>query len=298
MTTKYPTSKRANTLLAIGALCGFILAITGLLETGPPQSIDAVATVNGDVISKEDYLNYLSLLAKDKRNPLSEDDRRHVLNRMIEEKLIIERGLDIGLAQSDPAVRKVITNAMIQTVTADASTQEAEEENLRAFYQQNKEYFSRPPRLQVQRMVFRSEEKTAALGLAQQAYQKLQAGEEFSKVKQQIASPEILSVPNSLLPPNKLRQYIGPQLTAAALAMQAGTISQPIEDSSGYSLLYVSANEQAQAQAFADVETLVASEYRRRAGDKILRDYLQQLRDQAEIRIDEDFINSLAEIQQ
>ena len=297
MSDSYPTSKRANTLLAIGALCGFIFAATGLLETGTPETIDAVATVNDDVISKEDYLNYLSLLAKDKRNPLSEDDRRHVLNRMIEEKLIIERGLDIGLAQSDPNIRKVITSAMIQTVTADAATREADKETLISFYQKNQAYFSRPSRLQLQRMIFRNDDQAQAMAQAKKAYQRLAAGEDFFSVKQQLASPEVLTIPNSLLPPNKLRQYIGPQLTEAALMMQSGTISQPIEDNSGYTLLFVIANERAQAQPFDDVENLVANEYRRRAGDEMLREYMQRLREQADVRVDEAFLDSLSDIQ-
>jgi parvulin-like peptidyl-prolyl isomerase len=293
----YPTSKRAATLLALGALCGFFLAATGLLETDTPEAIDAVATVNDEVISKEDYLTYLSLLAKDKRNPLSEDDRRHVLNRMIEEKLIIERGLDIGLAQSDPNIRKLITSAMIQTITADASTRQADEQTLRDFYQQNQAYFSLPSRLHLQRMIFRSDDQAHALAQAKKAYQQLAAGEDFQSVKQQLASPEVLTIPNSPLPPNKLRQYIGPQLTEAALLMQSGTISQPIEDNSGYTLLYVIANERAQPQPFEDVENLVANEYRRRAGDQILRDYMQRMREQADIRVDEAFLDSLSDIQ-
>lgn len=297
MSNNYPTAKRANWLLALGALCGFVLAATGLLESGPPAAIDAVATVNEDMISKEDYLNYLSLLARDKRNPLSEEDRRHVLNRMIEEKLIIERGLDIGLAKSDPNIRKVITNAMIQTITADASTQQADDETLRAFYQKNQQYFSRPARLQLQRIIFRDADKAAALTQAEQAYQQLASGEDFYTVKQQLGSPEVLIIPNSQLPPNKLRQYIGPLLTEAALTMTAGTISQAIDDGSGYTLLYVIANDEAQPQPFEAVEQLVANEYRRRAGDEILREYMQGLREQADVRIDEAFLDSLSDIQ-
>ena len=297
MSHSYPTAKRANVLLAIGALCGFVLAASGLLESGPPGMTDAIATVNNESISKEDYLNYLSLLAKDKRNPITAEDRRHVLNRMIEEKLIIERGLAIGLAQSEPNIRKVITNAMIETITTDTSAQQADEDTLRKFYRQNQQYFSQPPRLQLQRMIFHLDNKITALDRARLAYQRLAAGEDFFTIKQQLSSPEVLSVPDSSLPPNKLRQYIGPALTETALAMQGGTISQPLEDGNGYTLLYVIVNEPAQARPFEEIKDLVASEYRRRAGDNMLRDYLQRLREQADIRIDEKFLSQLPDNQ-
>ena len=146
-------------------------------------------------------------------------------------------------------------------------------------------------------MIFRDEDPAEALTQAQKAYQQLAAGNDFQSVKQQLASPEVLTIPNSPLPPNKLRQYIGPQLTEAALLMQSGTISQPIKDNSGYTLLYVIANERAEPQPFDDIKDLVANEYRRRAGDQILRDYMDRMREQADIRIDEAFIDSLSDIQ-
>ena len=146
-------------------------------------------------------------------------------------------------------------------------------------------------------MSFHLDNKNTALYQARLAYQRVAAGEDFFSVKQQLSSPEVLSIPNSPLPPNKLRQYIGPALTEAALAMQSGTISEPLEDGNGYTLLYVTGNETAQARPFDEIKDLVASEYRRRAGDNMLRDYLQRLREQADIRIDEKFLSQLPDNQ-
>ncbi len=100
-------------------------------------------------------------------------------------------------------------------------------------------------------------------------------------------------IPNSPLPANKLRQYIGPSLTKSAQAMTNGTISEPLAESNGYSLLYMINNDKGQILAFEQVEKLVADEYRRRRGDEILPSYLQQLREQADVTVDEHFLNSL-----
>ncbi len=288
-----PRRTRAQRLLIIGAVSGLLLAASGLLENKPDIDAFVVATVNEQFVSKEDYLNYLSMLAKNKRNPLTDSDRRRVLNRMIEEKLIIERGIDIGLADTDPNVRKVISDAMTQIIITDVSSIEPSESELEDFYNKNKNYFAKPARIQVQRIIFRGQDKLRLHQRAEKARLLLQNGNNFNAVKTDFGSPEILTIPNSLLPPNKLRQYIGPQLTTAALRMQPGDISKVIDDGAGFTLLYLIAFDQAEPQALADIRQQVANEYRRRAGDEALQEYLQQLRQQADIAIDEVFLESL-----
>ncbi len=187
-------SKRATLLLAIGASLGFLLAVSGLLEPGAPDTQAAVASVNDFDISKEEYLAYLSMLARDKRNPLTDSDRRHILNRMIEEKLLVSRGIDIGLAETDPNIRKVISTALIETIIADSSIEEPDIEELKNFYQRNQQYFARAPRLQLQRIVFRDDKQQQALQKARAAAQALAEGKDFASVKRQWGSPEVLKI--------------------------------------------------------------------------------------------------------
>ena len=284
---------RSQGLLVIGAVCGLLLAASGLLEDHQSVDASAVAIVNAQRVSKEDYLTYLALLAKNKRNPLTESDRRRVLNRMIEENLLIERGIDIGLAGSDPKVRKVIRDAMVQTVIADVSSIEPSEHELELFYSENKHYFSKPARIQVQRIIFRHQDKLQALQRANKASDLLQSGDSFSAVKSVLGSPDILTIPNSLLPINKLRQYLGSQLTAAALRLQPGEFSEAMDDGIGFTLLYLVDLEQATPPSLADISQQLASEYRRRAGDEALQAYLKQLRQQADVTIDELFLDNL-----
>jgi hypothetical protein len=257
------------------------------------DNVSAVATVNTKTIRKEDYLHYLTLLAKDKRNPLTGADHRHILNRMIEEKLLIERAIDIGLVESDSNVRNTISNAMIQTVIAEISNSAVSDRDLEAFYRANKHYFSTPARIQLQRISFNNRDKNQARLQAEVAKQHLLNGISYRQIIREMGSSDRVEVPNTLLPPNTLQQYIGPTLTAHALTMNPGDISEPLEDGNGYSLLLLIAHQKAKPKPLADVRDLVSNEYRRRTADKALQNYLQQLREQADITIDEDFLNSL-----
>ncbi len=288
--------KSANCLLALGAAAGLILASTDLLnesEDGLPDS--AVARVNNSMISRQDYLEHLSLLARDKRMPLTDKDRRHVLERIIEEKLLLLRGLEIDLPNEDPRVRKLIIETMIQVAIADTSSQQATEEELRRFYEENKQYFLSPARIRVQRMIFRKTSKNPARARAELAVAALRAGEQWSGVEARLADSDILRLPNTLLPPQKLRAYLGPSLTDVAMGLSAGDISEPIEGNGEYSIISIRDKQLSEASPLEDIREQIENEYTRRSGDRALREYLKDLRKQATMVIDEKFVDSLSD---
>ena len=289
----HPVPKRAQYLLIAGAALGFVLAASGLTEFRRPGDPTAVATVNGYSIGKEQYLAYLSLLGGDKREPLTAEDRRHVLNRMIEEKLLVDRAIDMGLPHSDPTIRKLIATAVIEIAAADAAASEPDEATLRAFYVDNMAYFSRPDQVRVRRILFQGRD---AGQRAEQAHQALLEGQAFADVNLRFGDREILPLPDALLPPNKLHQYLGARLTRAAMALSSGQFSGPIAEgdaNAAYSLIYVVEKEQASPKEFEEVAQQVAAEYRRRRGDQVVRDFLEDLRRRADTVVDEAFLDSL-----
>jgi len=285
---------KPGVLLVTGAVLGAVLAASGMLEA-PRGSLgkEAVASVNGEIVSKSDYLGYLDLLARDKRNPMSAADRRHVLDRIIEEKLLIERGLGIGLPHSDPKVRKTIVNAMIETIISDVSSVEPELEDLRQFYRDNSNYFAGPARAQVRRMVFRGED---ARQRAQTAHSRLE-GEDWLAVAAEMADSDILSLPGSMLPISKLRGYLGPTLTESALMLSPGGYSSPLEDQAGYCIAQLLDLQHGKVQPLENIEEQVLREFQRRAGESALREYLEELRQGAEISIDEEFLQRLEQVE-
>ena len=288
-------TKRNNLLLIAGALLGAVLAATGILESAPRAPAgDVLAQVNDELISKADYLAYLDLLARDKRNPMTAADRRHVLDRLIEEKLLLQRALEIGVPFSDPTVRKTIINAMIETVTSDNVSAAVDESELLQFYQQNQAYFAPPALAQVRRMVFRGDNAGTRAAAAAQS---LQDGGDWQQVQAQLADTDILALPASLLPLNKLRGYLGPTLTQAALALPPGSNSDALKEQAGFSILQLLNLQTGTPPPLSQIRDRVLREYQRRAADQALRDYLDQLRAGAEVQIDESFLLQLNQLE-
>ena len=95
--------------LVAGIVVGVAFAALGLLRTDTrlAASLPArtVASVNGTLIFDDQYQRLLQGLESDLREPVSEALRQRVLDRMIDEELLVQRGLELGLAESDRRVR-------------------------------------------------------------------------------------------------------------------------------------------------------------------------------------------------
>jgi hypothetical protein len=206
----------------------------------------------------------------------------------------LARGLEIGLPQSSPQVRKAIVQELIQSILAEVSSEAFDDVELRQFYQDNMAYFTSPPRTQLRRLVFRDRGETSAQALAEEGWQQLQQGQSFARVRERFAAEDPLPLPAEPLPDHKLLQYLGPSQTAIARQMQAGAYSRPIAAGANRVILQVLHKQAMAPGAFADIRDRVAAEYERRRGDQALAAYLQQLRQQADIAIDDAFLDSIA----
>ena len=110
--------------LIVGGLCGLMFAGYGIFtriginsdfETG------VIASVNNSTIAEEAYLRALDRYNSDTKDQLNDDDRKWVLQRMIEEELLVQRGLDLGILKTDNDVRGAIVRALIASLNNQAA---------------------------------------------------------------------------------------------------------------------------------------------------------------------------------
>lgn len=280
---------RAFWLLVAGATLGIGLAAAGIVSgVGDPRALPegAIAAVDGWPIPAELYERTVEGLALDKRNALTDADRAHVLDRLIEEELLVRRGVEIGLVSSAPGVRKAIVAAMIESILADVESRAPDPAELRAFFEQNAAYFTGGERLQVERMVFRArvDGKAGALARAREARAAL--GEEPpDAVRERLADRPVLAVPAVPLPAHKLREYLGPTLVERAQELPVGAWSDPIDTPQGVVLLRVVERSEPPMPRYEDAAAQVEAEFRRREGDAALRAYLEGLRAEADVTL-------------
>ncbi|MCZ6822718.1 MAG: peptidyl-prolyl cis-trans isomerase [Deltaproteobacteria bacterium] len=289
-----PGAGRARALFALGATLGLVLAAGSLLSPGSGERSElptnAVAAVNGEVVRVRDYERALAALAMDRRNEVGETEKRRVLDRLIEEELLIQHAIELGLVRSDRRVRADLVSALIQSVVSEAATLEATRAQTEAFYQENLDYFTQPGRVRTRQILVRLGESRSAeeaLKHAREITRRLRAGEPFAEVKNELGDREIARLPDGLLPPTKLREYLGPTAARTVIALELGAVSDPVRTAGGFRVLQLLEREPERTPPLREIQTEVLAEFRRQAGDRALRSYLDELRARAEIQIAE-----------
>ncbi len=279
-------------LLALGAALGISLAAAGLLTSSrnPSQPLPdtAVARVNGEIIQVEDYQRVLSALAQDKRDNVDDALRKHVLDRLIDEELLVQRGQELGLVRHDSKVRKDLATAVIDSIVAEYGDVQPSDRELQAFYDEHQDFFTGPGRVRVRQIFCRTPtdaDGPMALDRAQQAVRRLRAGEDFVAVRDALADAELAPLPDAPLPPAKLVDYLGPTVARATSTLEIGAVSDPVRSSTGYHVVQVVERHPDPGPPLDEIKAQVLAEFRRRAGEQALRTYLDDLRRRADVEL-------------
>ena len=136
-------SKPDLRLLGLGALLGLVAAGVGLLNR-PPSTLTlpdgALARVNDVIISRDSYLRTLAR-AKTVSDRDAIDLDMDLLDRLIDDELLVQRGITLGMAQSDLVVRQAVIDSLIASITAEADAASPSNEDLTEYLHQNADRF-------------------------------------------------------------------------------------------------------------------------------------------------------------
>jgi hypothetical protein len=264
---------RSPLWLGAGMAAGLLLALYSLLATGPAQlPDDAVARVNDTLILRADYERALDAVAGDRRQPLNDADRRRILDRLIDEELLLQHALALGLVRDAPLVRATLVSSVIDTQRAMAEAQPVSPEQARAFYESNRSYFTRAMALHVR--AWRSVDPAHAARFAEA----LRGGE--------VPAPELdaLPAPDGLVPASRLATYLGRELSETAQRLPQGAV-EILPSGDAQVVMQIVARMEGEAPPFEAIEEEVRREVRRRTAEENLRRLLDGLRESGNVRV-------------
>ena len=274
-----------------------------------------MARVGERVIRRVDYERVLAGVEQDLRGPIDAAMRRRVLERMIDEELLVQRALDLGLAAVDRRIRGELTSALIDSIVSGAEAEEPDARAVEAHFEANRDFFTRPGRLRARSLFFSSRSdrplgagpgpgtgpspsgadeprtRTAALERARRAAARLARDEPLEDVRRTLADPQVSPLPDVLLPASKVRDYLGPRLLATIESLEVGEWSDPVESETGFHLVQLVDREPPVAPPLEEVRALVRRDLERRRGDDALRRYLDDLRAWIPVSVDESILS-------
>lgn len=239
----------SSTITAVGlvsaTVIGVVLALSPSIQRPGSSDPTAVVTVNGHPIEQSELDRALVAVANDKRSPITQEDEDRVLARLIEQELLVQRGIEIGLVEQDRNVRNTIVASVVDHVLKPTQSDPLDEADIRAWYEENADFFRSQPQMRLE----------------------------------SLTQDGALSVPNSLLPVSTLSNYLGP--TAIETALQT-PVGETFTASSG-DMFMVAALRPSTVPDYASNISDIEFAYRRALGDQAFRDYLDWLETRAEI---------------
>jgi len=277
-------ARTARWLLWAGLALGLAAALVGILTAREPAGLGPgeVALVGRTAITREMLDRALYALSLDLKRPPTEEDRRAALDRLIDEELLVQRAAEIGLAQDDPNVRKLLVRAMI-AVAIEGGREPAESE-LAAYFSAHKELFRPAPLLRVEDVFVGRDDSDA--GKRQFLLQLAAQGDEAAWARlRSLGIARAAAIPDGWLTPAKLADYIGAETAGRLAALAPGAMSAVVERDGGWWLGRVVETSPGDARPFAEIKDEIAARWRQERDAAALRSYLDTLRARADIAL-------------
>lgn len=269
--------KRPEIYYLVAGAIGLTAALFGAIGAPRAERVgDAAAIVNGAPIPREALTRAVLALANDSRNPVTPEREAQVLERLIEEELLVQRGIELGLAETDFAARRALVQSVLQLALAERSGAEPSEAQLRSFYRDNAGFFAPASRFAASVVFLRAGASQARIEAARAALSRGAAAPT-------LGDPIALPLPRGALAQAEWTRFIGAEAASAAARLSPGEVSAPIPASGGVFLVRVESFAAAPAPPYERVAQQVRYEYDRRADETAAAAYIERLKRAARV---------------
>jgi len=261
--------------LLVGAVAGLLAAGYGMLrqdESRAPLPADAVARVNERIISRDSFERTLARLPAEQ---IDTHLRTQMLERLIDDELLVQRALELGMAQSDTEVRNAIINSLIASITAEADASSPSDDELALYLAENPDRFSYVASVSV--AAWQSDAET----VAQEFVASLRGTGEATPGDGIAALPDL---PSGLMSVEILRDYLGPAIAAAASDMPPGS-SAVFARRGRWLVVQVLDKTSDVVTDLATIRSRVLQDYRRNMASQAIEDYIENLRQRATVEL-------------
>lgn len=280
-----PSTRRSLALLAFGAVVGLGIAGFGLFtakgtgtHTVPPEM---AALVNQQPILISDFTTQLQSEFGVPIGKATPAQKRKVLDDMIAEELMVQRGLEMNLPGSDPDVRTAIVAGVELQNSANVLAKQPTQAEMQAYYDAHKDRY-RTQGVLTLRDLYLPPGPGAQATMAEVA-KELRAG----------ASPDALITKYKLSEAHKVngeeldfaaKIHLGDKLYAAVQDSKAGQVTDPVADKDGsIHVMQVGKRIPSVQLSLADASNQVFTDFKKDAQDKVQADNIKFLKDKAEI---------------
>lgn len=288
--------RRSLALFACGTALGLGIAAYGLFTAAGTRIVgvpaEDVALINGRHILRSDFVAQTQVETATPYDQTTKEQRLKVLGEMIDEEIMVQRGLEVDLAASDPDVRAAEVAGVQLEVDADVLAQQPSDAQLEAYFNMHRDKYSGEGIMTLRDLIVQPDENTSP----QQARTKAKvAAEAFRKG----GSSDDIAATNGLKDSGKLdrgdmfdfavRIKLSPQLYAIASKLSAGQASDPVDDAGATHVLFMEKRQRPAERSFADARDAVFQDYKKDEQARVEAANMQYLKSKADIQLAPEF---------
>jgi parvulin-like peptidyl-prolyl isomerase len=277
-------ARRTLALSAIGAVAGLALAGYALFTAGgttanslPPQD---VALVNNRPILQSDFVTQTQIETGSAFRDTTAAERQRVLGEMIDEELLVQRGLDVDLAASDPDVRSAMVAGVNLQVDAEVLATQPDAQALRAYYTAHAARYTIDGAMDLRDLVASAPSADAAALVAA-----LRAGMDVDAAAAKFGFAESGRIGHGDNYDFGVKAKLGEALYQAAAGLKDGQVAGPVRDGGAVHVLVMLRRKPITQLGFDAARDTVWQDMQREARARVERANLDFLRGRAEIRV-------------
>jgi peptidyl-prolyl cis-trans isomerase C len=254
-----------------------------------PHNGQELARVNGHVITLEEFEQEMERLPESaKLQMISEEGRRKFLQDLINQDLLLQeakkKGLDKNkeiLANIEKLKKGLIISALGEELCVGKD--EVSDEEVEAYYRENKKEF-------VLEQVWVRHILLKTLDEAKEIKKRLYQGEDFITLAKQYSIWKPTQMKGGDLGYIK-RGMVHKSFEEAAFALKKqGDLSDVVKTEFGYNIIRLEDKIGPRQLAFSEVRDEIRNRLRNKKREKVLTAYLQDLRKESQIRINEELL--------
>lgn len=287
---------RSMVFLTCGALIGLILAGYALFTSKGTRShgvpAEAVALVNQRPILRSDWMTQAQTEYTKPFAQISLAQRQKVLDDMIDEELLMQRGLEIDLPSFDPEVRNALVAGVELEVTAGVLAEPPTPQELRTFYERHKDQYSSEGVMQLRDLLIKISTTLSmvdARRLASEAAAAVRHGrppDDVIKRYELVDSGRFVAAGHADLGDMyqfAVRAKVDDALYNALSPLASGEISDPIVEDDGVHLILMMKHRFPVPQTFEQATNRVWLDVKNEAKTRVRAANLSYLRSRADI---------------
>jgi parvulin-like peptidyl-prolyl isomerase len=290
--------RRSLVLLAIGAVTGIAIAGYGLFTAkgtrvhGVPS--EAISLVNQRPILRSDFITQVQTQYSERFADTTAVERRKVLDDMIDEEMMVQRGLEVDLPSFDPEVRSALVAGVELQLFADVLAQKPSDAQLQSYYDQHRASYIRDGVMQVRDLVAAATSQRpheAAEHDATAAVTALRQGAVLDTVMAQFNLADSRRLMDSGHVDTgdvfdfAARARLDPAVYAAATALATGEVSNPVISADGVHIVVMVKRKAPAQRSFLEVSSEVWRDVTEDAKRKVRENNLRYLRSKTDIQV-------------